>query len=57
MATLKAHGLLIIDQINAHIGDLVLFVALWKKRLKALYMPVLTGFQFLGFSYFVSRAT
>lgn len=40
MATLKAHGLLIIDQINAHIGDLVLFVALWKKRLKALYMPV-----------------
>lgn len=41
MATLKAHSLLIIDQINVpHIGDLVLFVALWRKRLKALYMPV-----------------
>lgn len=57
MATLKAHGLLIIDQINATYWGLGFVCGTLEKEVKSIVHACLTGVQFLGFSYFVSRAT
>lgn len=57
MATLKAHGLLIIDQINATYWGLGFVCGTLEKEVKSIVHACLTGVQFVGFSYFVSRAT